>query len=92
MNITSPLEGDTYTLGDTITLRANIVDDQDPSELEVRWFVDGSPVGTGWEVGYETVRAAELTIELSVDDGTHQVTSDVHVTVRAPSDGDGDDG
>jgi hypothetical protein len=88
-NITSPLNGWTVERGETVSLSVDILDDQEPNTIEVRWFVDGSPVGTGWETAYTAVRVGELTIQVNVFDGEHYATDSVSLKVRLPSDDDG---
>ena len=89
VGISSPIDGAKYTIGETFMLRAT-VDDEDLRYVTVRWYVDGSPVGTGTMAEYLAGRAGTLVIEATADDGVHSASDSVTVTVSTSPSGDGD--
>jgi len=91
VSIDFPSDGSKVLLGDTITFKA-IVSDEDVDNLTVRWSVDGSPVGVGPEHDFTLARVGTLVIQASVSDGEHTVTDTVSVEVEEPEDppGNGD--
>jgi hypothetical protein len=93
LTLQSPAANTTFNQGDIILLRST-VDDEDPAGVTVRWFVDGSPVGSGRDVAYTATRVGDLVIQVSAIDGNHTVTASVAVVVKAPggNGGDGDGG
>lgn len=90
-NIGSPGNGTNMNVGDKITFTA-VVDDEDPVNLSVRWFVDGSPVGTGVQVEYTASREGTIDIQLKVSDGKSEVTDSVSVEVDGEDDAGPADG
>lgn len=90
VSIVAPADGSTFKVGDVLTFRAE-VDDEDVASLEVRWSVDGSPVGSGTEVSYQAAREGVLSVEVVVSDGVHDVNATVSVEVEAVDEGDGGD-
>ena len=91
VTMTSPIDGSKGKVGEAITLSVTVYD-EDPGNLTVRWFVDGSPVATGTDGSYTPSREGSLVIQVTVSDGEHDVTRSIDVDVRAsddPSNGDG---
>ena len=88
VTIVSPVNGSTFKVGEVLTLEAE-VDDEDLASLEVRWSVDGSPVGSGTEISYQAAREGTLEVEVTVSDGVHDVNATVSVTVEAEEEGSG---
>ncbi|MCK4970159.1 MAG: hypothetical protein KAS77_06525, partial [Thermoplasmata archaeon] len=86
----SPLDGSKWPEGKAIPLRA-LVDDEDVDGLSIRWFVDGSPVGTGAEGEFIPNRAGTLIIQVTVSDGEHSVTESASIQVTASEDPEGGD-
>lgn len=86
----SPLEGSKWTEDNAIPLRA-LVDDEDVDGLSIRWFMDGTPIGTGAEDMYIPSRAGTLVIQVTVTDGEHSVSESVSVQVTASEDPEGGD-
>ena len=86
----SPLDGSKWSEGKAIPLRA-LVDDEDVEGLSIRWFVDGSPIGTGAEGEYISNRVGSLIIQVMVSDGVLSVTESASIQVTAAKDQEGGD-
>ena len=83
VHIESPENGTKVALGETLTFKA-VVEDEDVDNVTVRWSVDGSPVGTGVEFVFTPTRTGQLIIGVSVSDGEYTVSDTSNIEVERP--------
>jgi hypothetical protein len=83
VTIFSPLDGQSYEMGDTVPLECDVTD-EDLASVDVNWTVDGTPVGTGEVAEFLALYEGPVVIQVSVSDGEHRVTRTVTIEVHPP--------
>ena len=87
VTIVSPDVAETFKIGDTIHLSADVWD-EDPANLTIQWSLENSPIGTGLNLDYEAVRVGMLNFSVSVSDRDHLTIERTFVIVKEVTDTD----
>lgn len=80
VEIVAPLDGANVTLGEPLTLRA-VVDDEDLEGLDVRWSVDGTDLGEGLELQYTPTTEGQVVFQVTAFDGELTATDSITINV-----------
>ncbi len=93
VSITSPSSGQSFVVGNTVTINAN-ASDTDGSVSKVEFYVDGSMIGQDTSAPYTTNWTATIgnqTITAKATDNSNKSTTSAGVNINVTSDGGGCD-